>query len=293
MKLIRSNRTENLADALARRVRDEPLGPFEREAIVVQSRGMERWLTLALAERLGVSSVHATFVDMDEAELAQAQQWLVRHDTQFHWHNKGFSCFGDFLATLSSRKRKAIVKERQRAIADGLAVEWIRGSDLSETHWDHFFEFYQNTGARKWGQPYLTREFFSLLSQTMSERIVLMLARDGPDYVAGALNLLGKDTIYGRYWGASHNIAFLHFEMCYYQAIEFAIAHNLETVEAGAQGQHKLARGYEPVVTRSIHWLQNPSLRRAVADYLEQERAAVARDQELLAEIAPFRKESD
>ncbi|HHG90433.1 MAG TPA: N-acetyltransferase [Devosia sp.] len=246
-----------------------------------------------LAERLSASSVHATFVTEQEAELAENNQWLVRHDTQFHWHNKGYSDFIAFLASLSSRKRKAIKRERRQALVDGLAVEWISGNDLTETHWDHFFEFYQNTGARKWGQPYLTRQFFSLLSQTMPERIVLMLARDGSDYVAGALNLVGKETIYGRYWGCSRDIAFLHFEMCYYQAIDYAIAHKLKTVEAGAQGPHKLARGYAPVVTRSIHWLQNPSLRRTVAGYLEQERKAVARDQEFLAGRKPYKKQEN
>ncbi len=245
-----------------------------------------------LCERLGASSVHATFVEEEEAKLAQRNQWLVRHDTQFHWHNRNYPDFDAFLATLSSRKRKALKKERHQALASGLRVEWLSGSDLTETHWDHFFEFYQNTGARKWGQPYLTREFFSLISQTMAERIVLMLARDEQDYVAGALNLLGKNTIYGRYWGRSRDIPFLHFEMCYYQAIDYAIAHELSIVEAGAQGQHKLARGYVPVITRSVHWIQNPSLRRAIAGYLQQERATVARDQEFLAGSAPYKEEN-
>ncbi len=275
-----------------------PFTPVSAPKLLVPSGNVELKSALLdtaehLSERLSASSVHATFVTEEEAKIAENNQWLVRHDTQFHWHNKGYSDFDAFLATLSSRKRKAIKRERREALADGLVVEWIGGNDLSETHWDHFFEFYQNTGARKWGQPYLTREFFSLLSQTMPDRIVLMLVSDGTDYVAGALNMLGKDTIYGRYWGCSRDIVFLHFEMCYYQAIDYAIAHNLKTVEAGAQGQHKLARGYDPVVTRSIHWLQNPSLRRAVDDYLTQERKAVARDQEFLAGLAPFKERGD
>ena len=244
----------------------------------------------ALAERLGASSVHATFVTDAEETIAANANWLVRHDTQFHWKNEGFARFDDFLETLQSRKRKAIRRERREALADGITCEWVTGSDLTEGHWDAFYEFYMDTGARKWGRPYLNREFFSLISENMADRIVLMLARDATGYIAGALNFLGDDTLYGRNWGATRDVPFLHFELCYYQAIDFAIAHGLKRVEAGAQGQHKLARGYEPVTTRSIHHIVHPGLRRAVAEYLEDERKYVDLQNVELRDHAPFRK---
>lgn len=244
----------------------------------------------ALAERLDASSVHATFVTAEEEAIAVGANWLVRHDTQFHWRNDGFSSFENFLETLQSRKRKAIRRERRDALAEGIVCEWVTGSDLTEAHWDAFYAFYMDTGSRKWGRPYLNREFFSRISAAMADRIVLMLARDDSGYIAGALNFLGGDTLYGRNWGAIRDVPFLHFELCYYQAIDFAIAHGLKRVEAGAQGQHKLARGYAPVTTRSIHHLGHPGLRRAVADYLEDERRMVAMQNEELAEYTPFRK---
>ena len=243
-----------------------------------------------LAGRLEASSVHATFVTEEEEAIATTADWLVRHDTQFHWVNQGYSSFEDFLATLQSRKRKAIRRERREAMIDGIACEWVTGSDLTEAHWDAFYRFYMDTGSRKWGRPYLNREFFSRISAAMADRIVLMLARDGNEYIAGALNFLGNDTLYGRNWGAIRDVPFLHFELCYYQAIDFAIAHGLKRVEAGAQGQHKLARGYAPVTTRSIHHLVHPGLRRAVADYLQDERRMVAMQNTELAEYTPFRK---
>ena len=243
-----------------------------------------------LAERLEASSVHATFVTKEEEAIATTADWLVRHDTQFHWTNEGYSSFEDFLATLQSRKRKAIRRERRDALVDGITCEWVTGNNLTETHWDIFYEFYMDTGSRKWGRPYLNREFFSRISAAMADRIVLMLARDGKGYIAGALNFLGNDTLYGRNWGSTRDVPFLHFELCYYQAIDFAIAHGLKRVEAGAQGQHKLARGYAPVTTRSIHHLVHPGLRRAVADYLEDERRMVAMQNTELAEYTPFRK---
>lgn len=243
-----------------------------------------------LCGRIGASSVHATFVSEEEEALAREAGWLIRHDTQFHWRNQGFGSFDGFLDSLASRKRKTIRRERRDALADGLRVEWITGSDLTESHWDAFFTFYMDTGSRKWGQPYLNREFFSLLSEAMSDRIVLIFAYDGDTPIAGALNLIGKDTLYGRNWGATREVPFLHFEVCYYQAIDFAIAHGLATVEAGAQGEHKLMRGYEPVITRSIHWIAHPGLRNAVADYLEDEREAVAQGKEALKRYTPFRK---
>jgi len=243
-----------------------------------------------LARRQHASSVHATFVPEDEANAVEATGWLKRVDTQFHWYNHGFSSFEEFLETLSSRKRKTIRRERRDALADGLKVEWVTGSDLREHHWDAFFEFYEDTGSRKWGRPYLNRRFFSLLNQTMADRIVLMLAYDGTTPIAGALNFVGKDRILGRNWGCTRDVPFLHFELCYYQAIDYAIAHKLAVVEAGAQGEHKLARGYEPTSTYSVHWIAHPGLRRAVADFLEHERLSVAHEQEMLDRFTPFRR---
>ena len=243
-----------------------------------------------LAEQHHISSVHATFVPADEEALAREAGWLVRHDTQFHWHNQGFGSFEDFLATLSSRHRKLMRRERREALAGGLTVKWLTGSELTEAAWDAFFAFYMDTGSRKWGHPYLNRTFFSLLSAAMAERVLLMLAYDGSTPIAGTLSLIGTDTLYGRYWGATRNVPFLHFELCYYQAIDYAIAHGLRTVEAGAQGEHKLARGYAPATTRSVHWIGHPGLRHAVANFVEQERASVRQEQRALGELTPFKK---
>jgi predicted N-acyltransferase len=243
-----------------------------------------------LAERLDASSVHATFVPEAEADLAAAAGWLYRYDTQFHWHNHDYDSFEGFLDTLSSRHRKVVRRERRDALPEGLTVKWLSGADLTESAWDAFYEFYEDTGSRKWGQPYLNRLFFSLLSQSLADSVVLMLAYDGKTPIAGALNLVGTDTLYGRNWGAARHVPFLHFEVCYYQAIDYAIAHKLKTVEAGAQGEHKLARGYEPTTTRSVHWIGHPDLRRAIADYLVQERRAVTNEQEVLDNYTPFRK---
>lgn len=236
-----------------------------------------------------ISSIHATFIPDSEAELAQSNGWLVRHDTQYHWHNQGFGSFDDYLATLSSRHRKIMRRERRDALADGLTVRWLTGSDLTEAVWDRFFDFYQDTGNRKWGRPYLTRSFFSLLSAAMADRILLMFAYDGDEAIAGTLSLVGRDRLYGRYWGATREVPFLHFELCYYQAIDYAIAHKLEVAEAGAQGEHKLARGYAPATTRSVHWIGHPGLRNAVDRYLAEERLNVAHDQQALARYTPFR----
>ena len=242
-----------------------------------------------IADRNGISSVHATFVPEDEAMLAREAGWLIRHDTQFHWHNRGFSSFEDYLATLSSRHRKITRRERRDAQC-GLTIRWLTGADLTEAAWDAFFAFYMDTGSRKWGRPYLNRRFFSLLSEAMADRILLIFAYDGREPIAGTLNLIGRDTLYGRYWGATRHVAFLHFELCYYQAIDFALSHGLNTVEAGAQGEHKLARGYEPTTTRSIHWIGHPGLRQAVANFVEHERASVREEQRILESHAPFRK---
>lgn len=246
--------------------------------------------TEQLATRVDASSVHATFITEAEEDIAQDHGWLTRHDTQFHWQNQNFENFDAFLASLASRKRKTIKRERRTALADGLKIEWLSGSDLKEEHWDIFFDFYMDTGARKWGQPYLTRAFFSEISASMADSIVLMLAYDGDIAIAGALNFVGKDTLYGRNWGCSRDVPFLHFELCYYQAIDYAIANGLKTVEAGAQGEHKLARGYSPSITRSMHWIAHEGLKRAVEDYVDHEKRAVLQNQLLLNNHTPYRK---
>lgn len=237
----------------------------------------------------GLSSAHANFVEESQLNLFRKAGWLIRSGTQFHWENNGYTCFDDFMASLASRKRRAIRKERAAAQA-AVTIEIIRGADIRTEHWDAFWIFYQDTGARKWGTPYLKRQFFDLIAKSMSDDIVLFLAtRDGRP-VAGALNLLGPDCLYGRYWGCSEDIPFLHFELCYYQAIDFAIQHGLSRVEAGAQGEHKLARGYLPVPTHSAHYIADPGFRSAVSDFLERERRAVEREQEFLGELGPFKR---
>lgn len=272
-----------------------PFTPVTAPKLLVPSGDpvMRRALMTAaetLAQRHNISSVHATFVPEDEAQLAREAGWLVRHDTQFHWHNQGFGSFEDFLGTLSSSHRKITRRERRDALADGLTIKWLSGPDLTEGAWDAFFGFYMDTGSRKWGRPYLNRKFFSLLSAAMADRLLLMIAYDGREPVAGTLSLIGKDTLYGRYWGATRNVPFLHFELCYYQAIDYAVAHGLRTVEAGAQGEHKLARGYAPATTRSVHWIGHPGLRHAVATFVEQERASVREEQKVLNQLTPFKK---
>jgi uncharacterized protein len=243
----------------------------------------------AVVRQNGLSSAHATFIAMEEVPLFERAGWLIRVDSQFHWHNQGYRSFEDFLASLSSRKRKAIRKERSAALA-GLSVEHVSGSAITEWHWDHFWRFYQDTGSRKWGRPYLTRRFFSLIGERLADQILLVFAlREGVP-IAGALNLVGSDTLYGRYWGAAEEVPHLHFEICYYQAIDFAIARGLRRVEAGAQGAHKLSRGYRPVPTWSAHYIPDPGFRRAVADFLEAEQRAVAEEIAALEQIGPFRK---
>lgn len=243
----------------------------------------------ALTDNNRLSSAHATFVDEAQLRLFEQAGWLVRAGTQFHWHNRGYPDFDAFLADLSSRKRKAIRKERARAV-EGLTIRHLSGAEITEAHWDAFWVFYQDTGSRKWGRPYLTRPFFSLLSAAMGDRLLLMFAeRDGRP-IAGALNLIGGDALYGRYWGCVEDVPFLHFELCYYQAIEAAIARGLPRVEAGAQGEHKLARGYAPVTTWSAHYIPDPGFRRAIEEYLTREREAVAQEQEFLGELTPFKR---
>ena len=243
----------------------------------------------AVVERHGLSSAHATFIAQEEVDLFERAGWLIRADLQFHWHNDGYRSFEDFLAALSSRKRKAIRKERESALA-GIEVEHLGGAAITERHWDAFWQFYQDTGSRKWGRPYLTRRFFSLLGERMGERVLLIFAARAGRPIAGALNLIGADTIYGRYWGTIEEVPHLHFEICYYQAIEAAIARGLARVEAGAQGPHKLSRGYRPAPTWSAHHIADPRLRAAVADFLDAERRAIEHEIHVLDTMTPFRK---
>ena len=241
---------------------------------------------------LDASSLHITFLTEDEWKAAGALGYLQRTDQQFHWLNNGYSSFDDFLGALSSSKRKNLRKERAAVAAEGVTFDWLSGADITEAHWDTFFTFYMDTGNRKWGRPYLTREFFSRIGQTMGEQIVLILAKRAGTHIAGALNFTGGGVIFGRNWGCTEYIPFLHFETCYYQAIDYAIAHKLSKVEAGAQGEHKLVRGYMPVPTYSAHYIAHTGLRRAVSEYLDREREAVAEQIEALAEHGPFKHTS-
>jgi len=243
-----------------------------------------------VCEENGLSSAHATFIAPEQAPLFEAAGWMLRSDIQFHWENRDYASIDDFLAALSSRKRKDIRKERAAA-QEGVEIRHLTGAQILPEHWDAFWAFYQDTGARKWGRPYLTREAFTLLGERLADRILLVMAFIGETPVAGALNFIGPDTLYGRYWGARLDKPFLHFELCYYQAIDAAIALGLSRVEAGAQGGHKLARGYEPVETWSAHYIVHPGFRAAVADFLDRERQGVAQDRLYLAERAPFKKE--
>ena len=238
-----------------------------------------------------LSSAHVTFLTEPEWRALGERGFLQRNDQQFHWENAGYASFEDFLGHLASRKRKTIRHERKLALEPGIDVAWLTGSDLTEAVWDAFFAFYMDTGSRKWGRPYLTREFFSIVGDKMRDRILLVMARRAGRWIAGAINFIGTDAIYGRNWGAIEHHPFLHFELCYYQAIDYAIAHKLARVEAGAQGEHKLARGYLPKTTYSAHFIANPALRRAVAEYLARERAYVRAASEELAAAAPFRKD--
>ncbi len=254
---------------------------------------MERALLDAAAaavHELDCSSLHITFPTEAEWRAAEAAGYLLRTDRQFHWENQGYESFDQFLAALSSSKRKNLRKERASVHATGIAFDWLTGSDILEKHWDAFYEFYMDTGSRKWGTPYLTRDFFSRIGHSMADQILLVMARRGPTYIAGALNLFGEGVLYGRNWGCTEYVPFLHFETCYYQAIDFAIARGLVKVEAGAQGEHKLLRGYSPVATYSAHYIAHAGLRRAVAHYLDAERAAIADNIDALAQATPFKK---
>ncbi|MCC6918649.1 MAG: N-acetyltransferase [Alphaproteobacteria bacterium] len=269
-----------------------PFTPATGPRLLAPDAAGKRALLQAAADVAGtnkLSSVHITFQPEADWKLCGAEDWLLRMDRQFHWANEGYGSFDDFLARLNSDKRKNLKKERKRALEPGIEIEWVTGSDLAEKHWDAFFAFYMDTGGRKWGSPYLTRSFFSLIGETMAEHTLLVMAKRGGRYIAGALNFIGGDTLFGRNWGALEHHPFLHFECCYYQAIDFAIARGLKRVEAGAQGEHKLLRGYAPCPTYSAHFITHSGLRRAVGDYLERERRAVVEDIEILAEHTPFK----
>jgi predicted N-acyltransferase len=254
----------------------------DRRALLAQG-------AVGICERLNASSIHITFLPKDDWVALGGKTWLQRNDTQFHWENADYRSFEEFLSVLTSRKRKKIRREREIARVNGLDVRRLSGSEISEAHWDAFFDFYVDTGSRKWGSPYLTREFFSLVGESMGEHIVLVMVERAGRYIAGALNFAGSDTLYGRNWGAIEHHDCLHFEVCYYQAIEHAIERGLERVEAGAQGQHKLARGYLPTTTYSLHHFADPGLARAVDDYLCHERRLVAVDNRALGQRSPFR----
>jgi predicted N-acyltransferase len=244
----------------------------------------------AVTEKYGVSSAHLTFLQQDDLEVLRAAGFLHRTDQQFHFFNEGFSSYDDFLGTLASRKRKALKKERREALSSDISIEWLTGKDITERAWDDFYAFYMDTGGRKWGRPYLNRTFFSLVGERMADDILLVMAKRNGRYIAGAINFIGSDTLYGRNWGCIEDHPFLHFEVCYHQAIDFAIERKLKVVEAGAQGEHKLARGYRPVTTHSAHYIAHPGLRRAIADYLERERREVAMTSDYLEDHTPFRK---
>jgi predicted N-acyltransferase len=265
-------------------------GAAASEDEAAQLRGALLSACIQCADKTGASSLHVTFPTEGEAELMAEAGLLIRTGMQFHWENDGYTDFDAFLAHLASRKRKQIKRERREALAAGLTVRALSGDEIAEHHWDAFFRFYQETGSRKWGMPYLTREFFSRLGETMGDQVVLMLAENDGRPIAGALNLMSDDTLYGRNWGAVEYHKFLHFELCYYQAIDFAIARGLKRVEAGAQGEHKLVRGYLPCATYSAHWIANEGFRDAIENYLERETRQVDWEIEALGSHSPFRR---
>jgi predicted N-acyltransferase len=271
--------------ACGRRLLVRP-GPHAGEVRNVLAAGL---IELCRVER--ASGVHVTFATEPEFRFLGELGFLQRTDQQFHWENQGYTSFDEFLAALAARKRKTIRRERHEALANGVTVQWLTGSDLTEAVWDDFFAFYIETGSRKWGHPYLTRPFFSRVGEAIRERILVVMAKRAGRFVAGAINFIGSHALFGRHWGAIEHHPFLHFELCYYQAIDYAIAHKLQRVEAGAQGEHKIARGYMPTTTFSAHYIADPALRRAVADYLVRERAYVAAAGAELAAMGPYRKD--
>lgn len=244
---------------------------------------------MQVTEQMQLSSAHITFMPEEEAMLLKDQGFLVRNDQQFHFQNDNYSSYAEFLDTLASRKRKALKKERRIACENGIEIEWLTGAQLNEDIWDIFFRFYTDTGMRKWGQPYLTRQFFTLIGERMPDDILLIMAKHQGRYIAGAINFIGSDCLYGRHWGCVEDHPYLHFEVCYHQAIDFAIAKGLARVEAGAQGQHKLARGYLPSMTYSAHYIPHEGFRNAIGDYLDHERQEVGEIQEILQTRSPFK----
>jgi predicted N-acyltransferase len=274
-----------------------PFTPATGRRILVRDGPQAPAVTAALADaltdicrRADASSVHVTFPTQAEWQLLGERGYLKRTHQQFHWENAGYPSFDDFLAALASRHRKVIRRERRDALVNGISVHWLTGSDLTESVWDAFFDFYMETGSRKWGRPYLKRPFYSIVGEKMRDQILLVMAKRNGRWIAGAINFIGSDTLFGRHWGAIEHHAFLHFELCYYQAIQFAIEQKLARVEAGAQGEHKILRGYLPTTTYSAHYIVDPALRRAIDDFLCRERAYVAAAGEELAHAAPFRK---
>jgi predicted N-acyltransferase len=243
-----------------------------------------------ICKRSNASSVHVTFLTEEEWRMLGPRDYLQRTHRQFHWINEGYDSFDAFLAALSSRKRKTIRREREDALANGITVDRLTGADLTESVWDTFFEFYMDTGSRKWGRPYLTRSFYSIVGEKMRDKILLVMAKRNGRYIAGAINFIGSDTLFGRHWGCTEHHPFLHFEVCYYQAMQFAIERKLARVEAGAGGSHKVTRGYMPTTTYSAHYIADSRLRRAIEDFLCHERAHVQAEIEVYAEAAPFRK---
>lgn len=269
-----------------------PFTPVPGPRLLAKDETSKFNLALALkqvTDRIGASSAHINFIEDADKKAAERAGYLLRMGEQFHWFNRDYAAFDDFLTALSSRKRKAIRRERREAV-EGLTIRFLRGKEITEAHWDAFWLFYQDTGARKWGYPYLTRTFFRLIAQSMPDALLLIVAeRDGAP-IAGALNFIGGDALYGRYWGCTVDVPFLHFELCYHRAVEFAIEHNLARVEAGAQGQHKIARGYEPVATWSAHWMPDEGFRAAIERYLEAERMETGMEINALKSFTPFKR---
>ena len=274
-----------------------PFTPATGPRLLV-ARGQERdEIRTVLAEalkqvslQLGISSTHLTFLNGEDWPVLEEAGYLHRTDQQFHFLNEGYANHEAFLETLASRKRKALRKERRAAIEGGIEIDWLTGKDLTESIWDQFFTFYMDTGSRKWGRPYLTRLFYSLIGERMADDILLVMAKREGRYIAGAINFIGSDTLFGRHWGCIEDHPFLHFEVCYHQAIDYALVHQLRAVEAGAQGEHKLARGYVPVTTHSAHFISHPGLRSAIEDYLVHERQEVEAIGDYLREHTPFRR---
>jgi predicted N-acyltransferase len=277
-----------------------PFTPATGPRLLVAERADRHAVQSALADgirnetdALGLSSAHVTFARDGEWQLLEQAGYLHRMDQQFHFLNTGYADHEAFLETLSSRKRKALRKERRAALENGIDIDWLTGADLTEAVWDQFYAFYMDTGSRKWGRPYLTRAFYSMIGERMADDILLVMARREGRYVAGAINFIGSEALYGRHWGCVEDHPFLHFEVCYHQAIDFALSKGLKTVEAGAQGEHKLARGYLPVTTHSAHYIAHPGLRRAVDDYLREERREIEAMGDYLQEHSPFRRNGD